>query len=170
MRQSDGLDFFLSYKHNNASDMSDTQLKRKRSQRDKAPATTLPKRQKSAHLDQDTPTNAAATPKTAVKDKVSTPIALPQLPVSDASNALQVATTPGANKKTRRSRRKLADRVAVDDAQVVEKPQAAVDGKSPWFLSRPLGGKLIAHDPVFAQDERYAHNKATYSFLFLTTV
>lgn len=138
--------------------MSDTQLKRKRSVRD---AAALPKRQKSDHLDQETSTTTPkpvktqtpkSTPKTQILDSVTTPTA-----GSTDNNALQVATT---GKKARRgrdaSRRKGADRVAVDQGQVVDKPQARVDGKSPWTLSKPLGGRFVLHDPIFAQDERYA--------------
>ena len=144
--------------------MSDTQLKRKRSQRD---AAALPKRQKSAHLDQDSTKTTPkpvktqtpkSTPKTQVLDSVSTPtVDLPQTAGSTDNNALQVAT---AGKKARRgrdaARKKGADRVAVDQGQVVDKPQARVDGKSPWTLSKPLGGRFVLHDPIFAQDERYA--------------
>jgi NET1-associated nuclear protein 1 (U3 small nucleolar RNA-associated protein 17) len=146
--------------------MSDTQLKRKRSQRD---AAALPKRQKSDHLDQDTTTTPKpvktqtpkSTPKTQILDSVSTPtVILPQTAGSTDNNALQVATTSATGKKSRRgrdaSRRKGADRVAVDQGQVVDKPQARIDGNSPWALSRPLGGRFVLHDPIFAQDERYA--------------
>jgi len=147
--------------------MSDTQLKRKRSVRD---AAALPKRQKSDHLNQDTTTTTPkpvktqtpkSTPKTQILDPVSTPtVILPQTAGSTDDNALQVATTPAQGKKARRgrdaSRRKGADRVAVDQGQVVDKPQARVDGKSPWTLSKPLGGRFVLHDPIFAQDERYA--------------
>lgn len=146
--------------------MSDTQLKRKRSQRDKAPATTLPKRQKSDHLDQDTATTTPkpvktqtpkSTPKTQIIDQLTTPsTTLPQTAGSAEKNALQVVTTPGQGKKARRGRRKGTDRVAIDQAQIVDKPQARVDGRSPWSLSKPLGGRFVLHDPVFSQDERYA--------------
>jgi NET1-associated nuclear protein 1 (U3 small nucleolar RNA-associated protein 17) len=144
--------------------MSDTQLKRKRSVRD---AAALPKRQKSDHLDQETSTTTPkpvktqtpkSTPKTQIPDSVTTPtVNLPPTAGSTDNNALQVATT---GKKARRgrdaSRRKGADRVAVDQGQIVDKPQARVDGKSPWTLSKPLGGRFVLHDPIFAQDERYA--------------
>jgi hypothetical protein len=146
--------------------MSDTQLKRKRSQRD---AAALPKRQKSDHLDQDSTTatpkpvktqTPKSTPKTQILDSVSTPtVTLPQTAGSTDNNALQVATTSAQGKKARRgrdlARRKGADRVAVDQGQVVDKPQARIDGKSPWTLSKPLGGRFVLHDPIFAQDERY---------------
>lgn len=147
--------------------MSDAQLKRKRSQRDKAPPTTLPKRQKSDHLDANEATSTPkpvktqspkSTPKTQVKDQISTPtVTLPQVAGQVDNNALQVANTPGHGKRSaRRSRRKGVDRVAIDEAQIVEKPQAKVEGRSPWSLSKPLGGRFVLHDPIFAQDERYA--------------
>jgi NET1-associated nuclear protein 1 (U3 small nucleolar RNA-associated protein 17) len=161
--------FFLNLKERAIhlfSAMSDTQLKRKRSQRD---AAALPKRQKSDHLDQNTTTTPKpvktqtpkSTPKTQILDSVSTPtVILPQTAGSTDNNVLQVATTSAQGKKARRgrdaSRRKGADRVAVDQGQVVDKPQARVDGKSPWTLSKPLGGRFVLHDPIFAQDERYA--------------
>ena len=154
--------------------MSDTQLKRKRSVRD---AAALPKRQKSDHLDQETSTTTPkpvktqtpkSTPKTQILDSVSTPtVNLPQTAGSTDNNALQVATT---GKKARRgrdaSRRKGADRVAVDQGQIVDKPQARVDGKSPWTLSKPLGGRFVLHDPIFAQDERYAKLRRSFSSIF----
>lgn len=157
--------------------MSDTQLKRKRSVRD---AAVLPKRQKSDHLNQDTTTTTPkptktqtpkSTPKTQILDSVTTPtVSLPELAGSTDNNALQVATTPAQGKKARRgrdaSRRKGADRVAVDQGQVVDKPQARVDGKSPWTLSKPLGGRFVLHDPVFAQDERYAELRQSFPSTF----
>lgn len=158
--------------------MSDTQLKRKRSVRD---AAALPKRQKSDHLNQDTTTTTTpkptktqtpkSTPKTQILDSVSTPtVNLPQLAGSTDNNALQVATTPGQGKKARRgrdaARRKGADRVAVDQGQIVDKPQARVDGKSPWTLSKPLGGRFVLHDPIFAQDERYEKVRCAFSSIF----
>ena len=158
--------------------MSDTQLKRKRSVRD---AAALPKRQKSDHLNQDSTTTTTpkptktqtpkSTPKTQILDSVTTPtVNLPQLAGSTDNNALQVATTPAQGKKARRgrdaSRRKGADRVAVDQGQVVDKPQARVDGKSPWTLSKPLGGRFVLHDPIFAQDERYAQLRHGFSGTF----
>ncbi|KEQ79216.1 WD40 repeat-like protein [Aureobasidium pullulans EXF-150] len=162
--------------------MSDTQLKRKRSQRDKAPATALPKRQKSDHLHADTATSTPkpvkiqtpkTTPKTQVKDQISTPtVTLPQVAGDSNNNALQVATTPGqAKKSSRRSRRKAVDRVAIDDAQVVEKPQAKVEGRSPWSLSKPLGGRFVLHDPIFAQDEScvFASNGREVEVLSIAT-
>lgn len=157
--------------------MSDTQLKRKRSVRD---AAALPKRQKSDHLNHDTTTTTPkptktqtpkSTPKTQILDSVSTPtVNLPQAAGSIDNNALQVAITPGQGKKARRgrdaARRKGADRVAVDQGQVVDKPQARVDGKSPWTLSKPLGGRFVLHDPIFAQDERYEQVRYAFSTIF----
>jgi NET1-associated nuclear protein 1 (U3 small nucleolar RNA-associated protein 17) len=64
-----------------------------------------------------------------------------------------VTTAAADKKRTRRSRKRGPDRVAVDETCIVEKPQVKVD-RSPWTLSRPLGGRLLAHDPVFSQDER----------------
>ena len=138
-----------------AINMSDTQLKRKRSQREKAPATTLTKRPRTALVDNDSAQN---TPKS---DKTQTPSAtpkteqnvLPQSDPQDGDKALQVAALEG-KKRTRRSKRR-GDRVAVDEAQVTDKPVAPVEGKPTWLLSKPVGGRLIQHDPIFSQDERY---------------
>ncbi|KAG9555631.1 WD40 repeat-like protein, partial [Aureobasidium melanogenum] len=161
--------------------MSDTQLKRKRSQRDKAPATTLPKRQKSDHLDQDKATTTPkpvktqtpkSTPKTQIVDQLTTPSTnLPQTAASADKNALQLVTTPGQGKKARRGRRKGTDHVAIDQAQVVDKPQARVDGRSQWSLSKPLGGRFILHDPIFAQDESciFASNGREVEVLSIAT-
>ncbi|KAI5275226.1 WD40 repeat-like protein [Aureobasidium subglaciale] len=162
--------------------MSDTQLKRKRSQRDKAPATALPKRQKSDHLHVDkaasTPKpvktqSPTSTPKTQIKDQITTPsVTLPPTAGDTETNALQVATTPGQGKKnTRRSRRKGTDRVAVDEAQVVEKPQVKLEGRSPWSLSKPLGGRFVLQDPIFAQDESciFASNGREVDVLSIAT-
>ncbi|KAI4718709.1 WD40 repeat-like protein [Aureobasidium sp. EXF-10727] len=165
--------------------MSDTLLKRKRSQRDKAPATTLPKRQKSDHLDQDTATTTPkpvktqtpkSTPKTQILDQLSTPtVNLPQTAGSTDDNALQVATTPAQGKKARRGRRDIkrkgTDHVAIDQGQVVEKPQARVEGRAPWALSKPLGGRFILHDPIFAQDESciFASNGREIEVLSIAT-
>ncbi|KAH0163582.1 WD40 repeat-like protein, partial [Aureobasidium melanogenum] len=161
--------------------MSDTQLKRKRSQRDKAPATALPKRQKSDHLDQDTTTTTPkpvktqtpkSTPKTHIVEQLTTPSTiLPQTAGSPDKNALQLVTTPGQGKKARRGRRKGTDRVAIDQAQVVDKPQARVEGRSPWSLSKPLGGRFVLHDPVFSQDESciFASNGREVEVLSIAT-
>jgi hypothetical protein len=177
------VNFFLQTRGNSetldleVATMSDTQLKRKRSQRD---AAALPKRQKSDHLDQDSTTTTPkpvktqtpkSTPKTQILDSVSTPtVTLPQTAGSTDNNALQVATTSAQGKKARRgrdaSRRKGADRVAVDQGQVVDKPQARIDGKSPWTLSRPLGGRFVLHDPIFAQDERYVELRPSSHHIF----
>lgn len=143
--------------------MSDAaQLKRKRSQREKAPATTLPKRQKSDHLEADTETITpkpvkTQSPKVTPKAQTGTATILPQSATTDSAQALQVAKAPGEKKKSRRSRARHGDHLAVDKAHVSEKPLPQVEGKPKWSLSKPLGGRLIAQDPVFAQDERYAN-------------
>ena len=119
--------------------MSDAQLKRKRSQREKAPDSVQSKRQKNedlSELQNGTPTKA-------------------DIANDDTDKSLQLVAADGKKSRTRRGRRTHGNRVAVQNAQVVDHPVTTVPPKKLWHLSRPVGGRLMSHDPVFSQDERY---------------
>lgn len=125
--------------------MSEAQLKRKRSQREKNPDIVQSKRQKSeeiSKLQNGTPTKTEI-----VNDDTPTK-------ADETDKSLQLVAADGKKTRTRRSRRTLGNRIAVQDAQVVDQPVTTVPPKKLWYLSQPVGGRLVSHDPVFSQDER----------------
>lgn len=153
------------------------QGKRKRSQKDKTPVSQGTKRVKSEHEKtlsngQDAEASEQQATPVPVKQSKTPATTSAQKAVAGALAAVKKSaietpskkttqtaevTVPGSekSKRLRRPTKKERRQSTVAETTILKEAPAPAEAASLWSVSRPTGGRFIAHDPIMSEDDRY---------------